>query len=341
MRVRASLVAVLLAGVLAAACGGAAAPETRSGAGSPVPVPGVVVYTVGRDLFVRVDGEDRLVVDGEGMRTLLAPALSPDRRRAAVVSFNEAFGPGAELSSDIHLVDLADGSEEPLLVHEAGGEFYWAPRWTADGTALLYAHQINEPDENGRVFRIAIERLELATGEVTVVRDRATEPHPSPDGTRIVFVDDPALTQRMSVLDLTTGQETVLADLSIGLSSFSVPQWSPDGEWIAAAITGTGPQVSARPEVTLRTFGARAASNGIQDIWLIRPDGSGLLRITTILEDNPDFAWSDDGRHILVRGLFGVYLVDAFARSTQTLGAGEFHGGHDWSGALPPDAEEE
>ena len=51
-----------------------------------------------------------------------------------------------------------------------------------------------------------------------------------------------------------------------------------------------------------------------------------------MLEDTPDYTWSGDGRHILLRGGFGVYLVEVETRVTQTLGPGEFHGTHDWVG---------
>ena len=54
------------------------------------------------------------------------------------------------------------------------------------------------------------------------------------------------------------------------------PAWSPDGEWIAFASEQEG------------TF----------DIWRMRPDGTGIERLTTGPAIDHDPTWSPDGRAI-------------------------------------------
>jgi Tol biopolymer transport system component len=145
----------------------------------------------------------------------------------------------------------------------------------------------------------------------------------------VAFVDCPQIDCGLAIIHPTPLQVTTLLTVEQGLSGFRVPQFSPSGAWIAFLATGDGPSVSAGVVAALGT-----GRNGVQDVWMIRPDGSGLQRLTTVLEDQPDFAWSSDGRHILLRGAFGVYTVEVGTRSTLTLGPGEFHGWHDWQGTI-------
>jgi len=76
------------------------------------------------------------------------------------------------------------------------------------------------------------------------------------------------------VVDLSSGRERRLTSrLEADLS----PAWSPDGSLIA--FSGTGPSF-------------------FREIWVVRPDGSSLRRLTHG-EDNLSPAWSPDGSHII------------------------------------------
>lgn len=293
-------------------------------------VPGLSVYSVGGDLQLEQDGDLRkLVVAPELNITYLSPRISPDGRQVVYARFTT----GANVTSDIHITNL---NGESRIVRQPSGEaeFFWTPQWSPDGASLVYAHQRNKTDAEGRAFQIDVERIELANGQFEILVENAQEPALSPNGRLLVFVDDPAIDQKLSVLDLETGEQTLLLDESDGLAVFRLPQFSPDGEWIAVLASGDGQTLSSAPDLP-----AFARSNGVQDIWLIRPDGNGLRRLTNLREDQPDIAWSSDGRHILLRGTFGVYIAEVETRTTQTiLVPGEFHGTHDWRGALPIEA---
>ena len=206
----------------------------------------------------------------------------------------------------------------------ANGEFFWTPRWTPDGEMLIYAHQVQLDGGRGALFMV--ERIDLASSQIEeLVRD-ARDPDLAPDGASLVVVSNPLVDGSVAIVDLATGTQRTLIAADDGLTSPRLPQFSPDGQVVAFLASGEGPSISSRVNV---------ARNGVQDLWLIRPDGSGLRRLTTVLEDQPDFAWSDDGRHILLRGAFGTYVVEIESRTTKTLGPGEFHGWHDWRGRLP------
>jgi Tol biopolymer transport system component len=91
----------------------------------------------------------------------------------------------------------------------------------------------------------------LTTGEVN-----DGFPSWSPDARRLVFRTASALGKGLRILDLTTGQTTVPTDSSY-IDNF--PSWSPDGSTIAFTRN----------------------MQGNYDIFTIRPDGSGLQRLTT------------------------------------------------------------
>ena len=313
-----------------------APPPPATGDGPDLRVPGLAVYTKGVDLWLQRGAAAELLLAGSQRISLSSPALSPDGGRVAYVRFDQAPADAGDIGSDIHILDLGSGIDVPVRSHGRTGEFFWSPQWL-DAGRLVYSHQVNEATGDAATYRIDIELIDLNSGSVELLRADATDPGLSPDGAMLAVVDDPATDHILAVVDLATGGQPpgparVLLDTSDNLAFFRLPRFSPDGAWIAFLASGDGPLVASRPEALMGALPLATAGNGVQDLWRIRPDGSGLTRLTTVLEDTPDYAWSGDGRHILLRGVFGVYLVDVETRVTQTLGPGEFHGTHDWAG---------
>ena len=302
--------------------------------GPDLRVPGLAVYTVGADIWLQRGAYAERLIEGSQRINLFTPTLAPAGDRVAYVRFDQAPGNVGDIGSDLHVYDII-GLDTPMRVHAQAGEFFWTPAWSADGSYLFYSHQTNQEDDgSGALFRIAIEEIDLETGAVSVVREDAAEPAQSPDGATLAFIDQPAIDHILAVMDLASGESRVLLDSDDNLAFFRVLRFSPDGQLLAFLASGDGPLVSSLPSVPP----ANLATNGIQDVWTVRLDGTGLTRLTTVLEDSPDFSWSADGSQILVRGAFGVYLVDIASRVTQTLGPGEFHGTHDWLGDAARDA---
>jgi Tol biopolymer transport system component len=107
----------------------------------------------------------------------------------------------------------------------------------------------------------------------------AGSPEPSPDGRKIVYEDAESTRALIAVIDADGGHRRVLTQ-----SGFQgQPAWSPDGRWIVFE---------------------RDAGPGDNGVWLMRPDGGGLRRLTR----NPyagaecgcdtDPAFSPDGTRI-------------------------------------------
>jgi WD40 repeat protein len=103
----------------------------------------------------------------------------------------------------------------------------------------------------------------------------------SPDSRRIVATGPRGLW----VINVATGAEREI--LSLGPDEVGAPAWSPDGRWIAFQ----------RREPTT---GLDAPPLGSSQLWLVRPDGSGLRQLTRLTEADAygPPAWSPDGRRL-------------------------------------------
>lgn len=112
----------------------------------------------------------------------------------------------------------------------------------------------------------------------------------SPDGRRIVFMRQDLLTSRLLVMSVESGETTRITPLDLNVSR---PAWSPDGELIAFAAVEEDRQIDEQQDV-------------ISGIWVVRPDGSGLRRLTDQpLTGSVGPVWSPDGSAIAFTSAIG------------------------------------
>lgn len=306
--------AALVAFVLAACSSGADETERR------IPAPGTIVFTQGVDLWIQDEYGARLLIAAEQDQQLLQPAISPDRTRVAYVVFQLTQAEGTTIGTDLAIADLDDPIQEIVIQHSRQAEFVWTPRWSPDGESLIFTH---EPGE--LVIRIA--RLDLQRREVDILREDARDADISPDGAGLVFVNAPYGGDPHLVLkDLSNGTETVLdPERQWQPRPFRIPRFTADGTGIVFSAGQYLPQASS----------AVAGLNGPEDIWRYDIASGSLTQLAVIGEDQPDFALSDDGRHVLILGAFGVYLVaDPPSDPPFAIAPGEYHGSLDWIGSV-------
>lgn len=125
---------------------------------------------------------------------------------------------------------------------------------------------------------------------------RASEPHVSSDGRKVVFRRNDVAQSRLGFLDLHTG-DVVEAEPLGRIAQVYTPRWSPDGTKVAFSGWQQG---------------------GYRDIYLYEPATGALERITAdrFMDQAP--SWSPDGETIVFSsdrdGVFNIYAYDLGTR---------------------------
>jgi Tol biopolymer transport system component len=178
------------------------------------------------------------------------------------------------------MISNPDGSGERALTK---GSLDYDPTWSADGKWIAFT---SERNGSADLYRMRAD----GSGVERLTDDPAYDDQAafSPDGSQIVFVSTRATgTANLWILDLKT---KAAHPLTSGQGGDFRPAWSPDGKWIA---------FSSDRESSLPYAKGRWEHLHLVDIYLIRPDGSGLKR----LSKHGDFCgspkWWRDGRSLV------------------------------------------
>jgi TolB protein len=178
-------------------------------------------------------------------------------------------------------IAAADGSgEHPLL---ATSDVDYDAVWSPDGRSIVFT---SDRDGSADLYRVAPDGsgLERLTDN-PAYDDQAAF---SPGGERLVFVSSRTDgIPHLWTMDLQTRRAKAL---TAGADGDFRPSWSPDGTWIAFS-SGRGS--------TLSFAHGRWEHLQLVDLYVVRPDGSGLKRITEHGNFCGSPKWSADSRRVI------------------------------------------
>lgn len=208
------------------------------------------------------------------------PVWSPDGQAILFVSDRDGAMDVWEMAAD-------GGSPRPLTRTPEEEEH---PRYAPDGRSIVLA--VTPAADTGRRFIALLAREGGVPTPVTTDRRVASYPSFDPSGQAIVFRVRQADATGWDLLrrDLATGSERALSPHP---ANDDYPVWSPTGEWIAFASDRDG-----------------AGEPGF-DLYLVRPDGSELRRLTHGRGQRRSFyrpSFTADGRRILANRRAGRRL---------------------------------
>lgn len=182
--------------------------------------------------------------------------------------------------STIHIANSDGTGERPLL---AGSGLDYNAMFSPDGQWVAFT---SERDGSADLYRVRVDGsgLERLTTE-SAYDDQASW---SPDGSKLAFVSSRA----SGITDIWTLDLATKAARNVTASAGGDfrPSWSPDAQWIAfSSDRGTQIERDAPEWEHLQRT----------SIYVIRPDGQGLRRITSGERYAGSPRWSPDGKRIV------------------------------------------
>jgi Tol biopolymer transport system component len=178
------------------------------------------------------------------------------------------------------------GSDTSTVVYRDPSRNILGPQWSPDGKRIIFGVGDFNAFFNGfhGLFLKPQDRTE-GGAQIAMINADGSEfreltrgpnnngfPSMAPDGRRFVYRTFGPEGQGLRIMDTATGEVT-----RIGAGYDNFPLWSPRGDLI----------IFSRQDA------------GDYEIYSIKPDGTGLKRLTRARGNDAHMAWSPDGEHIL------------------------------------------
>lgn len=221
-------------------------------------------------------------------------------------------------TSDLYVAN-ADGTAERKLL--SANTFDYHASFSADGQWVVFTSERNG-DGQADIYRVHPDGtgLEQLT-DSPALDDQATL---SPDGSQLAFVSTrQQRTANIWILDLRTrklrnltGQPGITGQPNKPDGYFR-PAWSPDGKWLAFA---------SDRNTEWKGHGNGSGWEHVQElrIYLLKPDGTGLRKISTDSVSSGAPKWSPDGKRVVfyeipVEGTWNARTSFGAAKATSQI----------------------
>lgn len=201
-------------------------------------------------------------------------AETPTDRRIAITRVNPQPGQLALF------VAAADGGDEHALLDTKDTDY--DPVWAPDNKSIVFTSERNGSAE---LYRVKPD----GTGLTQLTKDPAYDDQAafSPDSKQLVFVSTRGGAANLWTMDLSTLRAK---QLTSGRDGDFRPSWAPDGKWIAFSSGRDNPMPFAH---------GRWERLQLADIYIMRPDGSGLRKLTTGGNFCGSPKWTSDSSRII------------------------------------------
>ena len=215
------------------------------------------------------------------------PELSPDGSK--IVFYSARNG-----NNDIYLMDL-DGGNLLQLTDDPGND--QMPTWSPNSDVIAY---VSEQSGNADIFMINSDGTQLT--QFTDWPSNEWHPTWNPSEPQLAFVSDQGGDPEIFIL-ASDGTTIQLTDNNYYDSD---PDWSPNGRFIV--------------------FSADPAGGNNTNLFIIKPDGTGLQQVTDVPGFDLEPTWSPDSSYLLFTsnmadGNVDIYLLEedgTFYRITST-----------------------
>jgi Tol biopolymer transport system component len=252
-----------------------------------VSAPPIAYASAGSIFVVNVDGTGRTNLT-PGEVSAYDPAWSPDGSK---ITFLKGY--------DLYLMD-GDGTNRVRLTQD---RLIFGYRWSPDGSSIAYYSEVTFDcgGSHPECTRPQIWVMRSDGSAPKVVAENAYEFSWSPDGHRIAFPSGQLYVVNSDGSGLKRLTDQIVAPGGVA--------WSPDGDRIAfATFMNEAPLREGPPP---------------RDLFLVNPDGTGLVNLTRGSGDHEGPVWSPKGHKIA----FGTYAdpeqLDAEIGVIESDGTGE------------------
>ena len=236
--------------------------------------------------IMKADGTELRVLtdDPLGAET---PVFSPDGKHILYAAYV------AEGNNDVFMM-ATDGTGRRRITDGPGYDGH--PHFSFDGKRVVFNSDRTTPDRDAgwsqrwhEIFSVALDGSDLR--KHTRCQSVCTFGSLSPDGRRVLYrrtIDGPSFSwflipgQRNSEVFIADADGANEINLSNNAGFDGWPRFSPDGDWIVFASNRAGPA-------------------GVGQLYLIKPDGSGLRRVTNGPWSYVQPAWGVDGSSLYAK----------------------------------------